>query len=232
MRCSSSRVPSTTARSASTDSSRSPASGSSSATASVTTAPTSVSARGGVRPESARASSSRSPTSRRIRRDERSAESAVDFISPSSCSESSSRLASTLVSGVRSSCEASATNARWRTSIASVSPRAWSSDLSMPSRVRASSATSSSAAGWGTRRLGSRVRSISRATDVSWAMGLIARREMARPARRASPAPPRIPSARKNRTLSIVCSMSDSGRAYWRIAWPSGNRRMTRDSTR
>ena len=41
----------------------------------------------------------------------------------SSSSVSSSRLASTLVSGVRSSCEASATNSRWRSSIAWVSVR-------------------------------------------------------------------------------------------------------------
>ena len=38
-------------------------------------------------------------------------------------------MASTLVSGVRSSCEASATNSRWRSSIASVSARAESSAL-------------------------------------------------------------------------------------------------------
>ena len=46
---------------------------------------------------------------------------------PSSSSSSSSRLASTEVSGVRSSCEASATNSRWRASVASVSARASSS---------------------------------------------------------------------------------------------------------
>ena len=46
----------------------------------------------------------------------------------------------------------------------------------MPSSVRASSATSSSAAGWGTPREGSRVRAISSAVVVSWAIGAIARR--------------------------------------------------------
>ncbi len=79
------------------------------------------------RPASARASSSRSPTSRRIRCDERSAEPAISAASPlsrgppgrSSSSWSSSRLARMLVSGVRSSCEASATNWRWRSSVAS-----------------------------------------------------------------------------------------------------------------
>ncbi len=62
-----------------------------------------------------------------MRRVERSAACAVSACSPSSSSASSSRLASTLVSGVRSSCEASATNSRWRSSVASVSPRAASS---------------------------------------------------------------------------------------------------------
>ena len=94
------------------------------------------------------------PTSRRIRREERSAERAASACSPWSESASSSRLASTLVSGVRSSCEASATNWRWRASIASVSPRAASSSRSIPSSVRASSATSSSASGWGIVRGG------------------------------------------------------------------------------
>ena len=49
--------------------------------------------------------------------------------SPCSSSLSSSRFASTLVSGVRSSCEASATNSRWRCSAPSVSMRALSSAL-------------------------------------------------------------------------------------------------------
>ena len=62
------------------------------------------------------------------------------------------------VSGVRSSCEASATNSRWRTSAASVSARASSSACSIESSVVASSATSSSASGRGMRRAGSRVR--------------------------------------------------------------------------
>ena len=70
--------------------------------------------RGASRPASARASSSRSPTSRRMRREERSAESAMSRCSPASSASSSSRLARMLVSGVRSSCEASATNLRWR----------------------------------------------------------------------------------------------------------------------
>ncbi len=51
---------------------------------------------------------------------------------PRARSASSSRLARMLVSGVRSSCEASATNSRWRSSEASVSPRA---ALSSPQHV-------------------------------------------------------------------------------------------------
>ena len=90
---------------------------------------------GGSRPASARASSSRSATRRRIRREERSAEAAASRCSPCSVSSSSSRLASTDVSGVRSSCEASATNSRWRASVASVSARASSSACSIDSSV-------------------------------------------------------------------------------------------------
>ena len=56
--------------------------------------------------------------------------------SPVSSSSSSSRLASTEVSGVRSSCEASATNSRWRTSALSVSVRAPSRAWSIASSVR------------------------------------------------------------------------------------------------
>ena len=54
---------------------------------------------------------------------------------------------------------------------ASVSERDASSAASIASSVRASSATSSSARGWGMLRLGSRVYSISRATSVSSAIG-------------------------------------------------------------
>jgi len=62
---------------------------------------------------------------------------------------------------VRSSWEASATNARWRSSVVSVSLRASLSEASIPLSVRDSSATSSSAIGAGRVRFGSRVRSIS-----------------------------------------------------------------------
>ena len=127
-------------------------------------------------------------------------------------SASSSRLASTLVSGVRSSCEASATNWRWRASVDSVSPRAASSSRSMPSSVRASSATSSSACGWGTPREGSRVRAISAAVEVSSAIGAIARRAIAIPASSASRCPRARPSSRNSSTRLTVASVSDTRR--------------------
>ena len=98
--------------------------GPSSPAASITTSARSNALARDARPTSARASSSRSPTRRRIRCVERSAERAASRSAPCSDSTSSSRFASTLVSGVRSSCEASATKRRWRSSVASVSLRA------------------------------------------------------------------------------------------------------------
>ncbi len=66
-----------------------------------------------------------------------------------------------LVSGVRSSCEASATNSRWRASDDSVSPRAALSSRSISSSVWARSATSSLASEAGSLTSGSRVRATS-----------------------------------------------------------------------
>ncbi len=176
--------------------------------------------RGTTRPTSVRASSSRSATSRRMRCEERSAERAASPCSPCSDSASSSRFASTLVSGVRSSCEASATNCRWRASVDSVSERAASSSRSIPSSVRASSATSSSACGWGTAREGSRVRAISAAVDVSSAIGAIARRAITIPASSASAVPASTPSSRNSSTRATVASVSETLRPYWIIDLP------------
>ena len=83
-----------------------------------------------------------------------------------SSASSSSRLARMLVSGVRSSCEASATKSRWRSSVASVSSRAAPSSRSMSSSVLARSDTSSLARGLGSVMSGSRVRATSRAARV------------------------------------------------------------------
>ena len=117
---------------------------------------------------------------------------------------SSSRLAWTLVSGVRSSCEASATNSRWRSNARSRSARASSSASSIPSIVRASSPTSSSAAGTGIRREGSRVAVISRARAVRRAIGRIARSATASPASSASTVPPSTPAARKSQSRPML----------------------------
>ena len=87
------------------------------------------------RPASARASSSRSATRRLIRFEERSAESTIAALllvrGRSSEAWSSSRLARMLVSGVRSSCEASATNSRCFRIVCSLSERAASSERSI-----------------------------------------------------------------------------------------------------
>ena len=138
---------------------------------------------------SARASSSRSPTSRRIRRVERSAASAVSACSPSSSSveqlevgEHAGQRRAQLVRGVGDEL-ALAVEHRLRCRCAP-SP----APPSIPSSVRASSAISSSASGWGICAAGSRVRSISRAASVSSTIGRIARcgRRTGRP---AAPAP-------------------------------------------
>ena len=68
-----------------------------------------------------------------------------------------------LVSGVRSSCEASATNSRWRAGRPRSPTRAAPSSPSMSSSVWARSATSSLAEGLGRVVAGSRVRATSRA---------------------------------------------------------------------
>ena len=116
---------------------------------------------------------------------------------------------------MRSSCEASATNSRWRASAASVSVRDSSSACSIDSSVVASSATSSSASGRGIVRPALRVRSISRAAAVSSAIGSIARRAVASPASRASAAPPSTPSPRNSFTRLAVDATSEIRRPYW-----------------
>ena len=120
-----------------------------------------------------------------------------------------------LVSGVRSSCEASATN----------STLAVERGLRLAARlvergehlasVRARSATSSSAAGIGSRMAGSRVRAIFFAERGQRATGLIARRASASPASSASAVPAITPKKRKPRTCATVCSTCDIGFAYW-----------------
>ena len=120
-----------------------------------------------------------------------------------------------LVSGVRSSCEASATNSRWACTICWVSDLAASSWRSISSRVVVSSAISSSLLGRGSRREGSRVVAISLAAAVSAAIGLIARPATARPARVARIVPPITPRPRNSHSRSTVASTSLRSRAYW-----------------
>jgi hypothetical protein len=74
----------------------------------------------------------------------------------------------------------------------------------MSSSVLARSATSSSASGFGSATAGSRVRAIPRAAWVRFAIGCIARRASANPARNASAVPPSTPSPRKSWSLAIV----------------------------
>ncbi len=120
-----------------------------------------------------------------------------------------------LVSGVRSSCEASATKARCFFSAASRSARAASSERSICSSVRASSPTSSSTRGSGMWPEGSPVSAILRAVAVSEEIGRIARRAIARPARLASRVAPRTPAAISTQRRSTVESMCCSLRPYW-----------------
>ena len=120
-----------------------------------------------------------------------------------------------LVSGVRSSCEASATNSRCFCIAASRSARAASSERSICSRVRASSPTSSSTFGSGMWLEGSPVSAISRAVAVSEEIGRIAAPAIASPARLASSVPPRMPAAMKSQRRSIVESMWSTLRPYW-----------------
>ena len=120
-----------------------------------------------------------------------------------------------LVSGVRSSCEASATNSRWRRRADSRSERAASSESSICSSVRASSPTSSSARGCGMWLEGSPVSAISRAVAVSEEIGRIARRAIATPARLASTVAPITPAAISSQSRPTVESMCCSSRPYW-----------------
>jgi hypothetical protein len=86
----------------------------------------------------------------------------------------------------------------------------------MACSVRASSATSSSAAGCGIDFDGSRVRWMSRAAVVIRAIGSIARRPSRTPPSSASRVPPRTPAVRKSRTRRMVASMSETLRPYCR----------------
>ena len=86
--------------------------------------------------------------------------------------------------------------------------------------MRANLATSSSAAGWGISREGSRVRAISAALEVSSVIGFIARRAIASPASSARAVPASTPSSRNSSTLRTVASVSSTLLAYWTNTCP------------
>ena len=146
-----------------------------------------------------------------MRREERSAEAAASRCSPVSSSSSSSRFASTEVSGVRSSCEASATNSRWRASAPSVSARALVERREH--RVQRAGQLGHLVLGLGVGQLQrgvARALDLARAAAVSSAIGSIARRAVARPASSASSAPPSTPKARNTFTRLAVSWMSET----------------------
>ena len=62
-------------------------------------------------------------------------------------------------------------------------------------------------------------------------MGAIARRAIIRPAKKARAVPPRTPMSRNSRTLEIVVSMSEIGRAYWMITGKLASRPVRRSRT-
>ena len=169
-------------------------------------------ARGGSRPASARASSSRSATSRRIRRLERSAEAAASRCSPSQ------RLLEQLEVGQHRGQR----RAQLVRGVGDELALARERGLGLrraPRRARAASTPAWSPArrprrrppGAGSCSAGSRVRSISRAASVSSAIGSIARRAVARPASSASAAPPSTPRPRNSFTRLAVDARRRSG---------------------
>ena len=124
-----------------------------------------------------------------MRWEERSAERAASPWSPCSDSASSSRLASTLVSGVRSSCEASATKlALAREHRLGLAARGVELAEHALERARELGDLVVGLRTGASPREGSRVRAISAAVLVSSAIGAIARRAIAMPASSARPA--------------------------------------------
>ena len=173
---------------------------------------------GASRPASARASSSRSATSRRIRREERSAEAAASRCSPSSVlleqlevGEHRRQRRAQLVRGVGDEL-ALAVQRRLRLAARVVERR--------EHRLQRAGQLGDLVLGLGPRdrRAGSRERSTWRAAAVSSAIGSIARRAVARPASRASSGAAEHAEARNTFTRLAVASTSDSRRAYCTIA--------------
>ena len=152
--------------------------------------------------------------------------------SPLSSSVSSSRLASTLVSGVRSSCEASATNSRWRSSIA------WSRRARVQGGEHAAQRPrqlGDLVVGLGARHL---TRWVAGALDLAGGVGELARSAASRGATRTGrPAGPgscrraRRAAGRAARGAS-VWSTSDSGRRVQDVDPPDRLDRSSRTARR
>ena len=220
------------------------ATGPSSAAASTSTRLTSVGSRGSSRPASARASSSRSPTRRRMRCEERSAELAASPRSPSRTSVSSSRLAriagqrrAQLVRGVGHELALALQGA-----LGLLARGLQRAEHVLQRAARARRPRRRRAAG-GCVFDGSRVRSTSRAARGQ--SGDRAHRAAARAGpRRAAPAACRRGRRRRGRAgrAGSVASTSETLRAYWTYhrhddaaRWPSASTTSTgrlRTSTR
>ena len=144
--------------------------------------------------------------------------------SSSTSSSRTSMFVRRLVTGVRSSCEASATSWRWaRTDSSRASREAWRRS-SIALKLVASWPTSSSA--WTRRRLvRSSVSPISWATSATSASGASTRREAMRPRIAASAMPARSTSSRTRRRSDRMLSTPLSGRASWMATFSSNSAR-------
>ena len=188
--------------------------GSSSLAASTTMSARSTGSRGGAWPASARASSSRSPTSRRIRCVERSADSrglAVGAVGASRRAARGSRARSSAACAARArrrrrTCAGGRASPRSR-----CAPRA--SAASMPLERARELGDLVVGVGSGSVRLGSRVRSISPAAAVSSAIGVIARRATSDPAPNARTVPTSTPRAATARGCRSRAASAATGSA-------------------
>ena len=67
------------------------------------------------------------------------------------------------------------------------------------------------------------MRAISAAVEVSSAIGAIARRAMARPAKNARAVPASTPTSSPSSTRATVASVADTRRPYWMTTSPMGS---------
>ena len=149
----------------------------------------------------------RARSSRRAARRRRPAGARAPPRGIASSRASTSMFVRRLVSGVRSSCEASATKRRW---LRAESSSAASMVLKLPARRPSSSVPSSAM-----RRERSRVSVTSSVASVSRRTGASAVRATSSPRAAASPIPPSATRTRIVRSRSRLSSTSVSGRAIW-----------------